>query len=611
MNGLGGIGKTVVADVYVSQFRDNYKYVAKVFVSGDLRQSLVNGLGRQLGIEFIAGDSLQTQFEMVIARLQLVKAKKPSLLLLDNANDKDDLIKYKKVLKSSGWKVLLTSRCNPTDYTKLAVDELSPDDAKELFLHHYPVDGDLSLLLEKIHYHTLLIELVAKVGEANCLSIAELVEKLELGLKHDDLQIEIEIGSHADSQNLEKQTELYLYVSAMFDPELFDDDKKLILRYFSVLPARGILREHLEKMFGLLDKKFRNDLNELFKFGWLSKKGASYWMHGLVQDVMFTKLGASLESCGDLVRALNGIMNSGDGGFLLDAKAAWDCQEYAQSVALKFKEPDRVIGWLNIYLADFYKNTGNLESALASITLAREHFEQLNDKENLAISYERLDSIHQTMGQVDKALEFFELYNKLTKELYKSNPKSESLKNGLAISYEKLGDIHQTMGQVDKALEFFKLYNKLSKELNESNPKNVELKSGLAISYRKLADIHQTKIPFFKFALKRYNQPVLAMHEKAITLWQELYQTTELDSHKQSLEKAETANLQAKIISYAPIIQATIVTIFAGLYSLDWISVWWLIGLFIWLWPLRLPPKEVLSIKILILGLLGLIAWFN
>jgi len=41
----------------------------------------------------------------------------------------------------------------------------------------------------------------------------------------------------------------------------------------------------------------------------------------------------------------------------------------------------------------------------------------------------------------------------------------------LAISYSKLGDIHQALGEVDKALEFFELDIELTKELYESNPK--------------------------------------------------------------------------------------------------------------------------------------------
>jgi tetratricopeptide (TPR) repeat protein len=95
---------------------------------------------------------------------------------------------------------------------------------------------------------------------------------------------------------------------------------------------------------------------------------------------------------------------------------AWDFRESASAVAQKISTSDTAIGVLNFYLADFYTNIGQLDNALASITQASRHFEQCEDTERLATSYERLDEIHQALGEVDKALEFFELDNQFSKE---------------------------------------------------------------------------------------------------------------------------------------------------------------------------------------------------
>jgi len=51
---------------------------------------------------------------------------------------------------------------------------------------------------------------------------------------------------------------------------------------------------------------------------------------------------------------------------------------------------------------------------------------------------------------MEEALKYFEKDLELTKELYESNPRNESLKNGLAISNEKLGSLHQAMGHWKK-----------------------------------------------------------------------------------------------------------------------------------------------------------------
>ena len=113
----------------------------------------------------------------------------------------------------------------------------------------------------------------------------------------------------------------------MFEPEDLSEDKQQILQYFSALPAEDIPLQHLEILFGLeSNNQFKNNLFELFQAGWLSAKHASYKMHSLVQDVIFVKLKANLESCADLIRVLNGIMESGDTGFLLNPDKAWNYQ---------------------------------------------------------------------------------------------------------------------------------------------------------------------------------------------------------------------------------------------------------------------------------------------
>jgi tetratricopeptide (TPR) repeat protein len=59
-------------------------------------------------------------------------------------------------------------------------------------------------------------------------------------------------------------------------------------------------------------------------------------------------------------------------------------------------------------------------------------------------------------------------------------------KNNLAISYEKLGQAYAALGKLEKALEFYENYNQLKKELHNDYPKQVEFKNGLAVSFAKL-----------------------------------------------------------------------------------------------------------------------------
>jgi len=756
VNGLGGIGKTATAQVYINEYKTYYDHIAWVFVAENLPQSLLNQLQGPLDLEINPKAPSAQQFQALVIALQQVEGH--NLLVIDNANDSEELLTVKAALKNTGWRVLITSRCHPDEYEHdvIEMNVLPPTDAEALFWYHYQPAGSLApgervreranQLLDKIDSHTLLIELIAKAGKKKPLTIEQLLERLDSGLNHEDLQRIITVGSHADSQLRDKQAKLYEYILAMFEPTDLDEDKQRILRYFSVLPAEDIPLAHLKNLFLVEDdNRFEDDLESLFQDGWLSAKDDTYKMHALVQDVVFVKLPNDYAA---LITTLTEILQQ-------PLTIAYDYLDYAKAVTQKVTTSGYEIGWLNIFLSDAYENIGQLENALASIKVASEHFRNCDEQDSLAasyqrrgdlhkylgqldkaielfelfnqlmeglvesnpenkhfknylaISYEKLGDIHKALGQVKKALAFFELCHQLRKALYDANPKSEGLKNELAISYEKLGDIHKELGHFDQALEFFELCNSLSKELYDTNPnsqnfknelaisyeklglineakgkldnalkhyekqkdlmfelyndnqksekikndlaisylhlgnihkafgyldqalaffelfsqlmkklydanpKSVQLKNGLAISYYNLGGIYQAKkIPFYKFTAIRHNkQQVLAMYEKAMTLRQELYQTTQLDAHKKKAEHTEKVHLQVKVASYAPFIQATLVALFGGLYWLDWVSVWWLIGLVIWFLPLRLPVKTGLSIRIALLVLLGLVAW--
>jgi len=163
---------------------------------------------------------------------------------------------------------------------------------------------------------------------------------------------------------------------------------------------------------------------------------------------------------------------------------------------------DEIMGLAPRYIYDLNKALiveGNLIERQKLLETLRDHIKtKINLSDNIEFGYdfaalnEKLGSIYQSLGKLDQALEFYNKYNHLMKELYESNPNNGSLIHSLAISYEKLGEIYQSLGKLDQALEFYNLEVDLFKELYESNPSNGSLKSGLAISYENLGSIYQS-----------------------------------------------------------------------------------------------------------------------
>ncbi len=170
----------------------------------------------------------------------------------------------------------------------------------------------------------------------------------------------------------------------------------------------------------------------------------------------------------------------------------------------------------SIYLeiADKLKEEGKLEELIVQYEKALKIYKANNDKYNITLCYERLGATHSSLGDLDKALGFFEESNKLVKELYAAYPTNAEFKNGLAISYSKLGQMHSSLGDLGKALGFFEKDNQLEKELYAAYPTNVEFKNNLAISYSKLGHTHSSLGGLDK---------ALGFFEDETTLFEELY----------------------------------------------------------------------------------------
>jgi tetratricopeptide (TPR) repeat protein len=152
----------------------------------------------------------------------------------------------------------------------------------------------------------------------------------------------------------------------------------------------------------------------------------------------------------------------------------------------------------------------------------------------LAISYEKLGSTHTALGNLEKALTFFEKDIELSKELYEAYPTNVSFKNGLAISYEKLGSTHSALGNLEEALCFFEMFNQLSKELYEAYPQNVDFKSNLAESFL-LLGIYFLDINSDKTKAK-------SCFQQAESLWTELVRDAPLYAEfKRFLDKVNKA----------------------------------------------------------------------
>ncbi len=125
-------------------------------------------------------------------------------------------------------------------------------------------------------------------------------------------------------------------------------------------------------------------------------------------------------------------------------------------------------------------------------------------------------------------MQFFNLRTQLGKELYEANPKSENLKNGLAISYSKLGGIFLILNNETEAKKNFENCKNFFEQSVKENPQNVNNRS----NYAEISAISAI------FNLHQNPANTQAAHnlEKAIGVWQNLFENTNMPSFKKKIE---------------------------------------------------------------------------
>jgi len=158
VHGIGGIGKTTLARVYVVRHWQDYRHVVWLTIAApqsidyDAKQAAADGqfllrdaflrsaaLREHLGVaqpveEALNNKDLDGAFQLLLRRLGELPG---CLLVLDNANDRGDLQTIRPDLKKLPLHVLVTSRARPQGWDIVEVNELPVPQAIELFRQHY------------------------------------------------------------------------------------------------------------------------------------------------------------------------------------------------------------------------------------------------------------------------------------------------------------------------------------------------------------------------------------------------------------------------------------------------------------------------------------------
>jgi tetratricopeptide (TPR) repeat protein len=517
VNSEGGMGKTTLAAAYWNQYRHQYKHLAWLFCENGILAAMRSQLPQPLGLQEAMNEYADSpEKQVAFLKNNLANLDKDCLLVLDNANEAVEIKAFVADMTGLGWHVLMTSRCTQVlsdPKNEYPITSLPPDLAKQLFTKNYTetnpdFDALLDRFLKAVGYNTLCIEIFSKnlrEGGPWGYTFADFLTQLEQGglfLGENSFDIITDYTNHV-RKTAEKSDEI---IRALYNFTDLKAEETDLLIQFSLLPAENHTPEVLLALLPNDNpRQLKRRLDSLAQKGWLATDTTSYRVSPVVQQIVLHQHSDRRWALAEpMIQKLHVIFeNEGRHSKNIATAAPFAALVFGLVENINAANNDIAILFDRLWV--YFTATGNLAQAMYTATRMRDVCEKYEDKNNLAIAYEKLGSTHTALGNLDSALTFFEEETKLFEELHEAFPQNVKFKNGLAISYEKLGSTHTSLGNLNRALTFFEDETKLFEALHEAFPQNVAFKSGLAISYQYLGNMH-TALGDLNAALKHYQQ---------------------------------------------------------------------------------------------------------
>jgi len=446
VNGMGGIGKTTLAQAYISKYLEEYAHVAWITqLTGDIIGDISSTIGLSESLQVSTEEKNAERLFQEIMRRMISMPDGPNLLILDNVEEK--LAKWKNYLPGKPqWHLLATSRQHIEGFYIKELDFLSPENAIALFKKHCSLikeDEVVAKLVEEVDYHTLTIEVLAKTAQLQRSPIHALRNAIK-----QDLRANVYIQHKG-----ERIDNVLSYLSSIFDCSGLDENQQWLVKQFACLPTefhsygmlQQLIRPDKERLVG-----FPEACNRLVERGWLLYDAGAdaYKMHVIIQEVAKRQLAPALQDVGPL---MEGIIENLSLVYSKDNpvdKFKWIPFGYALLNILTSDtgaEVGRLQNNLSLMLSaqgDYAGAKGLAEKAVAS---AERNFGP--DHPNTAVSYSMLAIALKSQGDCVGAKGLFEKVAASTEHNFgPDHPET-------AISYSNLATVLQDLGDYVGAKE--------------------------------------------------------------------------------------------------------------------------------------------------------------
>jgi len=497
LRGMGGVGKTVLAQEYA--WRNRGRYHGVWWIRAETRETLVDDLVA-LGSRFIPGlDGMKPEdaARATVDRLTQMRTEKPWLLVFDNADDPAPLRKF---TPGDNAHVLVTTR--RTDWLDEADGQIEVD--------VFDRETAIAFLLK----HAVRCEREA-AGR-----LADALDCLPLALAHARSYC---WGRHWDfDQYIAKLPELIArapkdaaYPSSVFATfslaieraaaECAEAETLMALLAFFApdqVPLWLIPEDVLsETQTG--DALAALNAVSLVAFDNLSDGTPAISVHRLVQEVMRGRLRAAggfeetaAKAAGLLYEAYD-FYN--DTVATMHRRAAWLPHALA-ALAFAPKEGDAAskAAWLFNFAGDFHLTRGETTAGLAAYRaslaiaerLARADPGNAGWQRDLSVSHNKIGDVLVEQGNLPGALESYRASLAIAERLARADPGNAGWQRDLSVSHNKIGDVLVEQGNLPGALESYRASLAIRERLARADPGNAGWQRDVAMSYERLILIY-------------------------------------------------------------------------------------------------------------------------
>ena len=299
ITGTAGMGKSELAKTYAKKNDKKYTNIIHLFYNGDLKKCIAH-------MDF-SDDTADMSEEMLFDKHMriLKKLHSDSLIIIDNFNvlPKEDAF-FKELVKLN-CKILVTSRCNISQYETVKISEMDADtELVELFYTHCSSAKDsedvVKEIIQTVGCHTLTVCLSALSLTASGMEPEELLaELITCGLNitsGEDVEL-YKDNDFTDGLMIEHLRKL-LQLGKLSNQQLD------ILRNLSLLPVAGILKNSF-KNWVKLDNL--TDVNHLIKYGFINEDtdNKKISLHPLLQEVTAIETIPTVTACRTMLDSLH------------------------------------------------------------------------------------------------------------------------------------------------------------------------------------------------------------------------------------------------------------------------------------------------------------------